>query len=212
MLDGPSAKRTIAADLIARAGPLGFPTTNAVAPVRIVDHNENHPPEVDRAALAGDLGRGGYLQGAHIRGVVQPHWFQTELILTRPGVLERCATLLAERIPENTDRLAARGAAAIALATAVALCTDVQLLLGEAQDESISFSGDAFPGARVVLLEDVLFTGHHAGASVDALVAQGFSVTLVIALLDRDQGGRHHLESERGLSCSVEFLEDELLT
>jgi orotate phosphoribosyltransferase len=168
---------------------------------------------VDREALGADLGRGGYLQGTFVRGAVQGHWFQTDLVLTRPGILRRCAELLAARIPENTDRIAARGATAVALATSVALRVNASLLLGESgAGGDVEFVGDYFPGARVVVIEDIVLTGRHAGESVRALSDAGLTVLSVVALIDRGRSGRHHLEAaENNFTYLVEFLEDELL-
>ena len=81
----------------------------------------------DRHALVGDLARGGYLLGDFADG--RGRWFQSDLVLTRPGILARCADLLAEHVPPETDRIAARGVTAIALATALSLRTDAPLLL-----------------------------------------------------------------------------------
>ena len=154
-----------------------------------------------RLALAGDLGRGGYLRGAY---ALAPRWFQTDLVLTRPGVLDRCATLLAAAVPDDADRLAARGACAVALATAIALQTGALLLLGE------GFAGDAFPGARVVLIEDVLLTGASARASAAVLAAAGLDVQGVLGVLDREQGAAAALAAD-GLTLTTLFTETELL-
>jgi orotate phosphoribosyltransferase len=109
------------------------------------------------------------------------------------------------------DRLAARGGPALALATAVALRTDVDLLLGDTdRDGRAVFSGDLFPGARVALVEDVVLTGSHALASAAALRTDDQEVKAVIGLLDREAGGRPRLE-DAGLACTFLFSEADLL-
>lgn len=190
--------------------------------------------EIDSRALARDLRHGAYLHGSFShRGGSHQTWFESDLVLTRPGILDRCASLLAARVPENTDRLAARGTTAIALATAISLHTDSALLLARAVDlngasntgerdlepptadrtgeERIVFRGDLFPGTRVVLVEDVILTGTHARESARALIAQGLQVTAVVAVVERGSEGRYALEVEAGLKCSVLFREEDLL-
>jgi orotate phosphoribosyltransferase len=168
--------------------------------------------DVDRRALAGDLGRGGYLRGAYeFAGGASARWFQTDLVLTRPGVLSRCAELLAPELPPDADRLAARGPTAVALATALALATGAQLVLGADRPDGPRFDGDVFPGARVVLVEDVLLTGTHARESLAALAAGGLDVRQVVCMLDRLQGARFALE-EDGLAVVALFGEDDLLS
>lgn len=164
---------------------------------------------VDRDALAGDLGRGGWLRGsfAYADGEAR-RWFQTELVLARPGVLARCAELLRAHVAADADRLAARGPVAVALATALALRTDLALLL-EAEDGE-GFAGDTFPGARVVLVEDVVMTGRHGLSSIAMLRDAELDVRQVLAVVDREEGGAFAIE-EAGVPVAALFCEQELL-
>jgi orotate phosphoribosyltransferase len=54
-------------------------------------------------------------------------------------------------------------------------------------------------GDRVVIVEDVITTGSSAGRAVQAVRAAGGTVLGVLALVDRNEGGRESLE-ELGLS------------
>lgn len=54
-------------------------------------------------------------------------------------------------------------------------------------------------GARVVVVEDVITTGQSALTAVTAVREAGASVVGVLAVVDRDEGGRAAVES-RGLS------------
>jgi orotate phosphoribosyltransferase len=54
-------------------------------------------------------------------------------------------------------------------------------------------------GDRVVVIEDTITTGGSARRAVDAVRAAGGSVIGVLALVDREEGGREALESD-GLS------------
>jgi orotate phosphoribosyltransferase len=54
-------------------------------------------------------------------------------------------------------------------------------------------------GDRVVVVEDVITTGSSAARAVDAVRAAGGTVLGVLALVDRDEGGRESLEA-KGLS------------
>lgn len=50
--------------------------------------------------------------------------------------------------------------------------------------------GNFGPGARVVVLEDVVTTGGSALAAIEAIRAEGGVVLGVLAVVDREQGGR----------------------
>ena len=58
-------------------------------------------------------------------------------------------------------------------------------------------------GDRVVIVEDVITTGSSAARAVDAVRAAGGTVLGVLALVDRDEGGRALLE---GLGLPVVTL------
>jgi orotate phosphoribosyltransferase len=49
-------------------------------------------------------------------------------------------------------------------------------------------------GDRVVIVEDVITTGGSAERAVDAVRREGAEVLGVLALVDREEGGREHLE------------------
>ena len=50
------------------------------------------------------------------------------------------------------------------------------------------------PGARVVILEDVVTTGGSSLKAVDRVEGEGYQVLGVLALVDRQEGGREALE------------------
>lgn len=58
-------------------------------------------------------------------------------------------------------------------------------------------------GDRVVIVEDVITTGSSAARAVEAVRAAGGTILGVLALVDRDEGGRESLE---GLGVSVVSL------
>lgn len=65
------------------------------------------------------------------------------------------------------------------------------------------------PGARVVVLEDVVTTGQSAMIAVERLLQAGYSVNQVIALVDRQQGGAE-LYQRAGLKFESVFSIQEI--
>lgn len=55
--------------------------------------------------------------------------------------------------------------------------------------------GPVAAGDRVVVVEDVITTGGSASRAVEALRREGIVPIAVLALVDREEGGREHLES-----------------
>jgi len=163
-----------------------------------------------RAELAADLERAGMIRGSFIfaDGAESPTYFDKYLVLSRPGMLVRAAKLMAEELPEQVDRLASTSAATAALASQMAVATGVQLLLPR-EGDGLRFGGEIYSGAQVVLVEDVISTGHRALTSVHALNQAGGVVSHVLCMLDRERGGAHRLEAA-GVVVRPLFREREL--
>lgn len=176
-----------------------------------------------RSRLAGDLRRAGYIRGLFgPEGSGRATWFETELVLTRPGILSRCASLMKRGIPENTDRLAARGAPALVLATALSLQTWIPLLLWRENEPAPhattpgpngerAVEGELFPGARIVVVEDVVLSGAHALQTISDLRETGLDVIGLAGLLDREREGRFRIEDD-GVPTFFAFRERDLQT
>jgi orotate phosphoribosyltransferase len=55
--------------------------------------------------------------------------------------------------------------------------------------------GNFSPGSSVVVVEDVITSGSSARQAIDAVQAEGGRVAGVLAVVDREQGGRQTLEA-----------------
>ncbi|HPG71384.1 MAG TPA: phosphoribosyltransferase family protein, partial [Syntrophales bacterium] len=58
--------------------------------------------------------------------------------------------------------------------------------------------GTVRAGERVVILDDVITTGGSTLTAIEAARAAGLNVMRVIALIDREEGGRENIEKEIG--------------
>jgi orotate phosphoribosyltransferase len=63
--------------------------------------------------------------------------------------------------------------------------------------------GNFAPGAAVVVVEDVITSGSSALRAIEAVLSEGGSVAGVLAVVDREQGGRERLEAA---GCKVRAL------
>jgi orotate phosphoribosyltransferase len=161
-----------------------------------------------RRELAADLGRGGYVLRA---GASRDRYFDKALVLSRPGLLARAASLLSDLLPDACERIAVTDVPAATLGTALAQATGVPLLLGSVSDgRPAAFHGESYRGVKTVLLEDVVFTGARACAGARALDALGADVLGVLCLLDRDRGAALRL-AEDGFQLRALFTEHELI-
>jgi orotate phosphoribosyltransferase len=70
--------------------------------------------------------------------------------------------------------------------------------------------GSFVPGTGVVVIEDVVTSGNSALQACDAVEAEGGEVLGVLAVLDRESGGREAIEA-RGYRVLTLFRISELL-
>lgn len=66
------------------------------------------------------------------------------------------------------------------------------------------------PGARVAILEDVVTSGDSSLRAIARSEEAGFAVVRVVALVDRQEGGKKRLK-EKGYDLDAIFTRDELL-
>jgi orotate phosphoribosyltransferase len=65
-------------------------------------------------------------------------------------------------------------------------------------------------GARVAIVEDVITTGGSIIKAIDRCIQAGFNVSLVLALVDREEGGRERLK-EAGYDLIAIFRRSDLI-
>ncbi len=66
-------------------------------------------------------------------------------------------------------------------------------------------------GAHVALLEDVVTTGGTLVKAIERTEAEGFKVSLILAVVDREEGGREALES-KGYSLESLFKRSDIIS
>ncbi|MGF1539164.1 MAG: orotate phosphoribosyltransferase [Pleurocapsa sp.] len=122
--------------------------------------------------------------------------------------------LLWQLLPENTEAVAGLtlGADPIVAAVSVvsAYCNQpIPALIIRKQPKGhgtqVYIEGPTLePGAKVVVLEDVVTTGGSALTAVERLQDAGYQVKQIIALVDREQGGKELYQS-KGLEFKAIF-------
>jgi orotate phosphoribosyltransferase len=151
---------------------------------------------VDRDKLARDLVDAAYLRGHFVlrSGKTSNYYFDKYLFETRPDLLGGVASLMADMLPKDIDRLAGPELGAVALAAAVSLASGVPFVIVRKEQKdygtSKAIEGVIQPGERVVLLEDVLTTGGEALRSAGVLQKAGVNVVGIIGVVDREEGAQ----------------------
>src|SRR5436305_4884361 len=108
------------------------------------------PEAIALEELRADIMRVAYVTGEFelSRGMRRSYYFDKYAFQTRPAILRRLGTFLAELVPRDADRLAAAALGAVALGTAVSLELGLPLVIVRPDVESGSaraFEGELYP-------------------------------------------------------------------
>jgi len=180
------------------------------------DRAERLPARDERIAELGrDLVNAAYLRGDFVlsSGMRSSYYFDKYLFETKPGILRRVATFLAELIPPQTDRIAGPELGAVALATAVSLETGLPFVIVKKQSKDYAtkrvVEGELYAGEKVVVVEDILTTGAAAIRAADQVKLGGGEVLKILAVIDREQGATQNIASA-GYQCQALFRRQQL--
>ena len=118
---------------------------------------------------------------------------------TQPDLLRDIARLIAQALPPETTRIAGPALGGVPLATAVALETGLPYVIvrPEPKDHGTArmIEGQMEPGDRLVVLEDVVTTGAQAVRAARIVEEAGGRVLMILAVVDRHEGGRDGIEA-----------------
>jgi orotate phosphoribosyltransferase len=121
------------------------------------------------------------------------------LFETDPALLRDIARLLAARLPAATTRLIGPALGGVPLATAVARETSLPFAIVRPGAKEYGtgklIEGRVEPSDRAVVLEDVVTTGAQAVRAAQAVTDAGAAVLGILAVIDRDEGGREGVEA-----------------
>ena len=154
------------------------------------------PGEFDRARFLSDLKACGALQFGTFTlasGKTSSYYVDIKKAVTRPGLLRTIGDAMAP-FASKADRIAGVELGAVPIAAAVSLASNKPyLMVRKATKEhgtKKEFEGELAKGDRVLFVEDVITTGGTLRGAIERLRAQGAVVDDVVAVVDREEGGK----------------------
>jgi orotate phosphoribosyltransferase len=147
-------------------------------------------------------------------GKTSPYYVDIKRAITRPEILRAIARGIA-KYAHRADRIAGVELGAIPIAAAVALETGKPYVMVRKERKehgtSKDFEGGLVAGDRLLFVEDVVTTGGTLVKAVERMRAAGADVSEVVAVVDREEGGKEALASIgvtlRALVTSTELMQ-----
>ncbi|OWK74209.1 orotidine 5'-phosphate decarboxylase [Flavobacteriaceae bacterium JJC] len=134
-------------------------------------------------------------------GIESPFYVDLRPLASDPKILKRLANYLLDMLPlDNFDLICGVPYAALPMATAMSLESYLPLIIKrkEAKDYGTKkmIEGIYTKGQNCLLVEDVITSGKSLLETVPEIENEGISVSDIVVVLDRQQGGKEMLESK----------------
>jgi orotate phosphoribosyltransferase len=167
--------------------------------------------------------QGAYQEGDFVlsSGQRSSYYINGKLVTLHPQGALMVGRLLLELLPPSTQGVAGLTLGADPMVTAVSLVGAYQnrpifpyIVRKEAKGHGTQayIEGVPLPAeSRIAVLEDVVTTGQSALKAVERLRAAGYTVTQILALVDRQQGGAE-LYQQKGLNFQTVFTIKDIQT
>lgn len=141
-------------------------------------------------------------------GIQSPIYIDLRNIVSYPNLLSELAELFAKEITKNTDIICGVPYAAMPIATAVSLLTNLPSIIKRKEVKGYGtkklIEGKYKAGDKILLIEDVITSGESLIETIAELENEGLIIEQILVVLDREQGGLQRLR-DKGYNVSSLF-------
>ncbi len=133
-------------------------------------------------------------------GVQSPIYIDLRELISYPKLLKQLAELFQEKIPNSIQIICGVPYAALPMATAVSLQTNISMIIKRKEAKTYGakklIEGSYKNGDKILLIEDVITTGISLEETIKELEAEGLIIEKILIVLDRQQGGVEKLKNK----------------
>ena len=126
------------------------------------------------------------------------YYLDKYLFSTQPDILSKLGPMFAQHIPPSATLLAGSELGGIPLVTAASLASGLPSLFIRNQKKTYGtakqMEGRVCDSDRVVIVEDVVTSGGQVLEAAEVIAATGAEIVLILATIDRMEGGRENIE------------------
>ena len=133
-------------------------------------------------------------------GIESPFYVDLRPLASDPKILKKLANYLLEMLPlDNFDLICGVPYAALPMATAMSLESYIPLIIKRKEAKAYGtkklIEGLYKKGQNCLLVEDVITSGKSLLETIPEIENEGISVSDIVVVLDREQGGKEVLET-----------------
>ena len=156
---------------------------------------------MDKNELARLIKDAAYLEGDFLlrSGRRSKYYLDKYLFETQPAILAELGHRLAEKADASIQRIAGAELGAVSLAAAASIASGKPFVIVRNKKKDYGTSkpieGNLEKGETVLLVEDVVTSGGQVIEAAKTLEAAGAKVALILAVIDRAEGGRENIQS-----------------
>ncbi len=152
-------------------------------------------------------------------GIESPIYIDLRLTVSNPKLLVAIAEAMHEAVRDcKIDLVCGVPYTALPFATAISIQHSIPMILRRKEKKEYGtgkmVEGIYQAGQRCLVVEDVITSGQSIFETIVPLEQEGLEVKDIVVLVDREQGGRKHIES-KGFHvhsiCTITSIIDELL-
>lgn len=141
-------------------------------------------------------------------GRQSPIYIDLRELVSYPNLLQNLAVLFQEKISNNIDRVCGVPYAALPMATAISLHSNLPMLIKRKEAKSYGgkkiIEGKYNKGDKIILIEDVITSGISLEETIVELEAEGLVIEKILVVLNREQGGVEKLQ-QKGYNVEALF-------
>ena len=132
-------------------------------------------------------------------GKQSSYYLDLRTIISYPKLLEDISTIILDKIPSNIQRVCGVPYAALPIATAVSLQTNIPQIIKRKEAKGYGtkklIEGEFNPNDEILILEDVITSGISLIETITELESEGLRIGKIITLVDREEGGMDKIKS-----------------